>query len=231
MIDILDKKALESEFAEDFASPFFPMLAEVYLFEGDLPRARRVCEVGLDHDFYNIDGKFVYARVAMAEDKFTVAEKWFKRVVEENRAHFNGLRMLIVLEFQLNRSPNTIQNYINRLLQFLPHDTECKEWMNRLKISDKQKPLADEEDVPNPATSPDNTEIAPSPQKLEPVSKVTYDIEKSMATLTMVQVLKSQHHYNQALAVLEVLESMEQNSEKIVREKDEILRRISESQK
>ena len=38
-----------------------------------------------------------------------------------------------------------------------------------------------------------------------------------MATFTMVQVLKSQHHYNQALAVLDVLESMEEDSEKIVK--------------
>ena len=52
-----------------------------------------------------------------------------------------------------------------------------------------------------------------------------------MATFTMVQVLKSQQHYNQALAVLEVLESMGQDNGKISLEKDEILKCISESQK
>ena len=72
MINILDKKALETQFAEDFASPFFPVLADIYLSEGDLRRARKVCEVGLDHDYSNTDGKFIIARVAMAEEKFTL---------------------------------------------------------------------------------------------------------------------------------------------------------------
>ena len=58
-----------------------------------------------------------------------------------------------------------------------------------------------------------------------------YKIENSMATFTMVRVLKSQQHYNQALAVLEVLESMGQDEGTLVQEKDEILKRISESQK
>ena len=80
MIDILDKKLLESTFADDFASPYYPILAELYLQEGDLSRARRVCEIGLDHDFTNIDGKFVFAKVAIAEKKFYVAEKWLKKL-------------------------------------------------------------------------------------------------------------------------------------------------------
>ena len=50
MIDILNKKMLESAFADDFASPYFPILAELYLKEGDLSRARKVCEIGLDYD-------------------------------------------------------------------------------------------------------------------------------------------------------------------------------------
>ena len=54
-------------------------------------------------------------------------------MVDENPAHFNALRMLIKLEFQLNRSPKTIQNYINRLLKFLPKDAECMEWLNNIR--------------------------------------------------------------------------------------------------
>ena len=61
MIDILDKKMLEKKFADDFASPLFPILAEIYLSEGDIKRAKKVCEVGLDHDSTNTDGKFIIA--------------------------------------------------------------------------------------------------------------------------------------------------------------------------
>ena len=62
MIDITDKKSLEVAFAQNFASPYFPILAELYLKEGDMRRARLVCTVGLEHDFGNDFGKFILAK-------------------------------------------------------------------------------------------------------------------------------------------------------------------------
>ena len=84
MIDIMDKKTLENRFADNFGSPLFPILADMYLAEGDIRRARKVCEVGLDHDSTNTDGKFVLARIAITEEKFTAADKLLKQVVNEN---------------------------------------------------------------------------------------------------------------------------------------------------
>ena len=223
MIDILDKKWLESTFADDFASPYYPILAELYLQEGDLSRARKVCEIGFDHDSTNIDGKFVFAKVAMAEEKFTVAEKWLKRVVDENPAHFNALRMLIRLEFQLSRSQKTIQNYINRIVQFLPEDPECMEWLKNIQALETVEP------PPRPTeTKPEKNSSIKSPK---PDTEKKYKIEKAMATLTMAQVLESQRHYHEALAVLDVLESNGQDSSQIARKKEEILQHISASKK
>ena len=225
MIDILNKKMLESTFADDFASPYYPILAELYLQEGDLSRARKVCEIGLDHDSTNIDGKFVFAKVAMAEEKFTVAEKWLKKVVEGNPAHFNALRMLIRLEFQLSRSQKTIQNYINRILRFLPEDAECAEWLKNIQ------PV----EIVEPPPLPEQTETKPGKnfpiQNHEPDTKKNYKIEKAMATLTMAQVLESQRHYHEALAVLDVLESNGQTGSQISQKKKEILQLISASKK
>ena len=222
MIDILNKKMLEKTFANDFASPYYPILAELYLLEGDLPRARKVCEIGLDHDSSNVDGKFVYAKVAMAEEKFAAAEKWLKKVVDENPAHFIALRMLIRLEIQLNRSPKTIRNYINKILQFLPEDTQCMEWLNSIQ------PIETVEPPPPPLTP---TETKPKNnipiQNPEAVTEKNYKIEEAMATLTMVQVLKSQRHYQEALAVLDVLESNGQGSSQIAQKREEILQLIS----
>ena len=65
----------------------------------------------------------------------------------------------------------------------------------------------------------------------EPKSKKIYKIEKAMATLTMAQVLKSQRHYNEALAVLDVLESNSENNSDIAQKKKEILELITASQK
>ena len=124
MIDLTNKKFLETKFAEDFASPFYPMLADMYLLEGDLTRAKKVCEVGLDYDSTNVDGKYILGKVAVAENKLTLAEKWLKQVVNENPAHFTALRLLINVEIQLKRGVKTIQAYINHMLQFIPRDEE-----------------------------------------------------------------------------------------------------------
>ena len=226
MIDILDKKMLESKFADDFASPYYPILAELYLNEGDVSRARRVCEIGLDHDSHNVDGKFMFAKVALAEKKFTIAEKWLKIVVEENPAHFNGLRMLIKLEFQLSRSHKTIRNYINRLLKFLPEDSECMEWLKEVQNVVTVDP------PPSPSKHVEIKQENNVPiQKSKPIIVKKYTIEKEMATLTMAQVLKAQRYYQEALTVLDVLESNGQNNGQLSREKEEILELISEAQK
>ena len=228
MIDILDKKALENRFADNFGSPFFPILADMYLTEGDLPRARKVCEVGLDHDSTNTDGKFVLARVALTEEKFAAAEKLLKRVVDENQAHFNALRMLIKLEFQLKRSPKTIQKYINRLLYFLPNDAECIKWMDEMKAQDGVPAKQSENDTV--AISEEiipvviKTNKTPAPEKNQ-----AYNVDTSMATFTMVQVLKSQKHYAQALSVLESLGSAGHDKDKIDHEKEVLLQCISDS--
>ena len=112
MIDITDKKGLENIFSLDFGSPYFPILAELYLQEGDLRRARLVCGLGLEHSPENDCGKFILAKVALAEEKPFVAEKWLKSVVQDNPANFNALRLLIRLEFALGRSHNTVKKYI-----------------------------------------------------------------------------------------------------------------------
>jgi len=225
MLDILDKKMLESKFAEDFASPLYPILADMYLVEGDLRRARKVCEIGLDYDSSNIDGKFVIAKVSMAEEKFTAAEKWLKKVVAENPAHFNALRMLIKLEFQLNRSHNTIKKYVNRLMHYLPHDDECTEWLNEIGANTAETAYHN----PFENRANESKQDQPPSQRVELEVEHSYEIVESMATFTMVQVLKSQQHYKQALAVLNILESRGQDSERISREKDEIQQLISNS--
>ena len=218
MIDLTNKKLLETKFAEDFATPLYPILADMYLLEGDLTRARKVCEVGLDHDSTNVDGKYILGKVAVAENKLTLAEKWLKQVVNENPAHFTALRLLINVEIQLKRGVKTIQAYINHMLQFIPHDEECLKWLNEINASG---------DLVDSKTLPDST-----PQKTtEPIIDQSYEIVESMATFTMVTVLKSQKHFHQALAVLEILKSKGRDGERISGERAEIQQLIKDSTK
>ncbi len=218
MIDLTNKKFLETKFAEDFASPFYPMLADMYLLEGDLTRAKKVCEVGLDYDSTNVDGKYILGKVAVAENKLTLAEKWLKQVVNENPAHFTALRLLINVEIQLKRGVKTIQAYINHMLQFIPHDEECLKWLNEINASG---------DLVDSKTLPDST----AQKTTEPIIEKSYAIVESMATFTMVTVLKSQKHFHQALAVLEILKAKGRDGERIAGEKAEIGLLIKDSTK
>ena len=217
MINIRDKKALENAFAQDFGSPYFPILADLYIQEGDLRRAKMVCEVGLEHSSGNDCGKFILAKVALAEEKFTVAERWLKQVVRENPANFNALRLLIRLEFTLKRSPKTILEFIQHILHYLPKDVECLGWLENIAIE-----LPKEKKV-NKTQQNDDTLSNGSPGKEHvPLEDIDYEMEKSMATFTMFQVLKSQKHYQQAMAVLKMLESKNMDAERISKERSEI---------
>ena len=226
MININYKTALEGVFAEDFGSPYYPVLANLYLQEGDLRRAKKVCEVGLKHDSSNVDGKFILAKVAMAENKLTVAEKWLKQVVDENTANFNALRLLISLKIQLGRNPKTIQTYISSLLQFLPHDNECIKWLNEINTLKSAESPTNTDIV---SESPPDNNLSNSAPIKSPSPKEQYEIVESMATLTMVQVLKSQKHYHQALSVLDVLKSNGRDSDQIAKEKNDIQKLLKNS--
>ena len=54
-----------------------------------------------------------------------------------------------------------------------------------------------------------------------------YKIEKSMITFTMVNILRSQKHYNYALAVLDELELQKHDSNKIEQHRNEINKILS----
>ena len=227
MIDLTNKKFLETKFAEDFASPFYPMLADMYLLEGDLTRAKKVCEVGLDYDSTNVDGKYILGKVAVAENKLTLAEKWLKQVVNENPAHFTALRLLINIEIKLKRSAKTIQGYINHLLQFVPYDDDCLKWLNEINALGGR---ADSKALPDSDALTENIIPNSAAEKIaEPIIEKSYEIVESMATFTMVRVLKSQKHFHQALAVLEILQSKGRDGERISGERAEIELLIKES--
>ena len=229
MIDILDKQVLENLFAKDFSSPCFPILANTYLKEGDLKRAQTVCEVGLQHDETNTDGKFILSQVFLSQKQLIKAERLLKQVVDENPAHFNGLRILIKLEIELDRSPKTIKNYIDRILKFLPNDAECKDWMMQLNIPITKEtiktPLSNKQTAEKDITESTSTSTKVTNEEQ------SYSIDKSMLTFTMVQVLKNQKHYTKALAVLEELEAIGKDSNKISTFKNDILKLIDETTK
>ena len=202
-----NKKELEQIFADDFSSPYFPVLANLYLNDGDLYRAKQVCKIGINHDQNNAIGKMILAKIAMVEEKPTVAERWLKNIVKNDIGNFAALRMLIRVEFILNRKHKTIRQYINMILHFLPADIEANRW-----LKDASKPKS-----PTKKTA-DQPILSTKTIESTPIKK-NYDITSAMATFTMLEVLKKQKSYQQALSVLNALEVKKTDLPRIKKEK------------
>ena len=217
-IDITNKECLESLFAEDFSSPYFPVLANLYMQEGDLRRAKLVCNTGLKYDSENHIAKFILAKIAICEEKLIVAEKLLKQLLLDTPCNFVAIRTLINLEFQLNRSPNTIYMYIQKILDFLPNDIECNSWLEKIKLP--AKPNNNKNTQTNKTDKIDKVALSDN--------NIKYNLEKSMATLTMVKVLKSQKHYHQALDVLDILKQKNIDLELIESERKNIVSKIKQ---
>tara|TARA_B100001029_G_C15013255_1_gene425609 strand:- start:206 stop:868 length:663 start_codon:yes stop_codon:yes gene_type:complete len=214
----LDKKNLEEKFAEDFATKYFPMLSNIYFLEGDLKRARKVCEIGLQYNPNNTDGLFILSKIELLENNNIEAEKNLKKIIKKSPGHINALQSLIKVSEQLKRSENTIHNYIKHLIQFFPKNDKLQSWLKKYN------------DVINKTIIPQNINL--NKKEKENIIHTSsmesnYKIEKSMITFTMVNILRSQKHYNYALAVLDELELQKRDSNKIEQHRNEINKILS----
>ena len=227
MADTMNKKYLEDEFEKDFGTSFFPVLANLYINDGDLRRAKIVCNTGLEHDPNNSFGKFFLAKIALLEDKPKIAETCLKQVVDMNPANFVACRLLIKIEFYLNRSNNTILKYINHILKFLPNDAEMLSWLKKINGSADVSSSIISKNKKSQKTST-NKKIISQNNNLE---ENIYTVEQSMSTYSMVQILNSQKHYQQALSVLDALEKKPDNKKRVLEEKKKIQLLIKKTSK
>ena len=225
IININNISELEHAFAEDFGTPVFPVLANLYLKNKEMKRSRKVCELGLENSPNNSDGKFILAKLNLYENKLMNGEQLLKQVVNENPVHINGLRILIEVMRALNRSPNSIKKYIQKILRILPDDDDSLTLLNSLNVSDNVKPKTKKPEGANAAVHNNKKITAPKKEtraKLitSPPEDLVFDVGVSMATFTMVGVLKSQKHYKQALAVLGRLEEKGADQKRIMSERE-----------
>lgn len=115
-VDLTDKKAIETYFADHFDTVLFPVLADIYLRDGDYIRARKVCDIGLEHHPQHPEGLFILANVELAEGNLQDSEKLLKLIVETPQPHYQGAVMLANIQKRLKRSPNTIAKNWKRVL-------------------------------------------------------------------------------------------------------------------
>ena len=78
---------LELYFADHFDTILFPVLADMYLEQDDLKRARKVCNIGLKHHKNNSAGLFILAQVEKAEGNYKETEKSLERILSVSYTH------------------------------------------------------------------------------------------------------------------------------------------------
>ncbi|MAX31118.1 MAG: hypothetical protein CMG12_02100, partial [Candidatus Marinimicrobia bacterium] len=110
MIDLKNKTALEFYFADHFDTVLFPVLADIYLKEDDLIRAKKVCEIGLGYNPKYAEGLYTFARVHLAEGDLKEAEKALITLLNTGSIHLQGYIMLAGIQQKLKRGVNTIES-------------------------------------------------------------------------------------------------------------------------
>ena len=205
-MDLKNLTELELYFSNHFDTVLFPVLAEIYQTKGEYDRAKRVCEIGLGHNPDCLDGYYILSQAEMGLGNLSMAEKWMKKVLNQDPSHKSAASGLPMVQEQLKRSVVTLNSSWKKALKVDPNNQIAKDYLN----SKKNKK--------NTVLKKTNKEKPPKKNKKDlNIENVT--ISPRLATFTLVRVLKSQGLYYQALDILDILAERGENKKKIAKER------------
>jgi tetratricopeptide (TPR) repeat protein len=207
---------LELYFADHFNTVLFPVLAEIYQDKAEYDRAKRVCEIGLEHHPNSIDGQFILSQAELGLGNLSAAEKWMKKVLTQIPDHKNAATSLPMVQEQLDRSPTTLKTSWKRAQEVDPGNQFAKDFLSDKKTKTKPKPKKKKEKKPSVSTIPHIPKKDKSKKPLpKDLSVEGVAISPRLATMTLVNVLKGQGLYHQALEVLDILEEKGEDKKRI----------------
>ena len=181
------KKDLEQVFANNFASPVFPILAEIYFQNKEYGRAFQVCKIGLSHNSDNEMGIYILSKIYLINKKYDKAEVFLKKIIKKNSHHSKALIDLAKVQIQLNRSKKNIQKTIDLGLEIgVKNEIFQVKSDNSINKREVQKPKNRK-------------------QKFDYLDSEHIYINKSMATKTMYRIMVKQKKYDVALSVLNTM--------------------------
>ena len=214
---------LELYFADHFDTVLFPVLAEIYQDKGEYDRAKRVCEIGLEHHPNSIDGQFILSQAELGLGNLIGAEKWIKKVLTQIPDHKNAATSLPMVQEQLDRSPTTLKTSWKRAQEVDPDNQFAKDFLSEKKTKPKPKPKKKKEKKASVSTIP-HIPIKDKSKKPLPkdLSIEGVAISPRLATMTLVNVLKGQGLYHQALEVLDILAEKGEDKKRIAEERKAI---------
>jgi len=180
------QEELESIFADDFSSPTFPVLANIYYKKKEYKRALKVCEIGLSYVPNNYIGQFILSKIYLINQQYIKAEKLLKIVVFNNPHHSQAVINLVKVQFFLKRSKKNIQKNIDLGISIgINHEL----FIDQQKNSKREKPIAQSQQKSN----------------FNIMNSDNIRINKDMATKTMYKIMLKQKKHDIALSILQTM--------------------------
>jgi len=225
-MDLKNQIELELYFADHFDTILFPVLADIYFNQEDYRRARKVCNIGLGYHENDAAGRFVLAKVEKAEGNLKDAEKELKHVLKYSPDNIDAAIMYCEIQTVLGRSPSRLLTSWKKVLALDPSNQIAREFIAKVespKVENKK----------NKTTSKKASKKSTSKKVTKKVNENTDSLNVSvrLATFTLVNVLKNQALFYQALEVLDLLEQKGEDPDMIRLERDSVKALIKTSEK
>lgn len=225
-MDLKNQIELELYFADHFDTILFPVLADIYFNQEDYRRARKVCNIGLGYHENDAAGRFVLAKVEKAEGNLKDAEKELKHVLKYSPDNIDAAIMYCEIQTVLGRSPSRLLTSWKKVLALDPSNQIAREFIAKVespKVENKK----------NKTTSKKVSKRSTSKKITKKVDENTDSLNVSvrLATFTLVNVLKNQALFYQALEVLDLLEQKGEDPDMIRLERDSVKALIKTSEK
>ena len=225
-MDLKNQIELELYFADHFDTILFPVLADIYFNQEDYRRARKVCNIGLGYHENDAAGRFVLAKVEKAEGNLKDAEKELKHVLKYSPDNIDAAIMYCEVQTVLGRSPSRLLTSWKKVLALDPSNQIAREFIAKVespKVENKK----------NKTTSKKASKRSTPKKVTKKVDENTDSLNVSvrLATFTLVNVLKNQALFYQALEVLDLLEQKGEDPDMIRLERDSVKALIKTSEK
>jgi len=224
-MDLKNQIELELYFADHFDTILFPVLADIYLSQEDYRRARKVCNIGLGYHENDASGRFVLAQVEKADGNLKEAEKEIKHALKYSPDNIQAAVMLCEIQTVLGRSPSRLLTSWKKVLNLDPSNQTAKEFIEKVGSESKDKSEQKKSPTKKPKKSAEKTTKKPSQ------SGESLNVSVRLATFTLVNVLKNQALFYQALEVLDLLEQKGEDPDMIRLERDAVKALIKTSEK
>ena len=216
-MDLKNQIELELYFADHFDTILFPVLADIYFIQEDYRRARKVCNLGLGYHENDAAGRFVLAQVEKAEGNLKESEKELKHALKYSPDNIQAAIMLCEIQTVLGRSPSRLLTSWKKVLALDSSNQTAKEFIEKVESDNKNKTQKNKP----------STKTITKPSKSGDILNVSV----RLATFTLVNVLKNQALFYQALEVLDLLEQKGEDPDMIRLERDAVKTLIKSSEK